>query len=205
MSKILSFIAAISFSFFIFVGMTLLIEADPAEIEDPTETPPIIFTHVDIDDEPDTIKRVQPKFEHEPKPKIETSITTDVKPAKEKLSIERVAFVRNDISVGPRFSMGIGGKGDGDAVPRVQINPQYPSRAARDGIEGYVTLTFDISELGTVTNVRVVDAKPKRIFEKAARKALKKWKYEPKMVDKKAVAQFSQRVTLEFNLESEFL
>jgi len=205
MSKIISLIAAVSFSFFLFVGMTLLIKPDDVIAEVPKATDSIIFTYNEEDDAPNKIVRVKPKLEHEPKPKILTRVVSHAEPTKEKLTFERVAFVQDKHSLTPGILNGWGERGDGDAVPRVQINPQYPPKAARDGIEGFVTLTFDVSEMGTVTNIRVINSKPKRVFDKAARKALKKWKYEPKMEDTKAVAQLGQKVTLEFNLESELL
>jgi len=205
MSKLISLIVAVSFSFLLFVGMTLLIKPDEAIAEESIASDLINFTYNEKDVAPNKIVRVKPKFEHEPKPKAISTIKTDVEPTKVKPNFERVAFVQNEVSAISGISSGWGERGDGDAVPRVQINPQYPPEAARDGIEGYVTLTFDISEMGTVMNVRIINAKPKRVFDKAARKALKKWKYEPKIQDKKAVAQLGQKVTLEFNLESELL
>ena len=205
MSKIISFIAAIAFSFLLFVGMNLLIKPDEAVAEVPKEVPPVVITYNEIDDPPKPIKRIKPKLEHEPKPQIITRTPADAKPENHKPRFERVAFNHKCLSINPGIIMGSTSRGDGDAIPKVQITPLYPRKAAQDGIEGYVTLTFDINELGEVINVKVVDANPKRTFNSAARKALKKWKYEPKVVDKKPVAQIGQRVTLEFNLESESL
>jgi len=97
---------------------------------------------------------------------------------------------------GPDFT----GPTQGDAMPIVRVNPKYPITAARDGIEGWVTLSFTIDELGRVTDISVMDANPKRIFNQEARKALKKWKYKPKLKDGKAVKQLNQSVLLEFKL-----
>ncbi len=90
-----------------------------------------------------------------------------------------------------------------DALPVVQVTPQYPIGAARDGKEGYVILEFDISTLGSVTNVSVVDAQPKRLFNKSAVRAIKGWKYKPKVVEGNPVVQPKQQVRLDFTLNKE--
>jgi len=88
-----------------------------------------------------------------------------------------------------------------DATPIVQITPRYPIVAARNGIEGWVRLSFSINPDGTVSNIDVMDAQPKRIFNKAAKKALKGWRYRAKFVDSVAVAQHGLQVQLDFELE----
>ncbi len=90
---------------------------------------------------------------------------------------------------------------DGDATPIVRIEPRYPIKAARDGLEGYAVLSFTINEIGGIEDVKVLDSEPGRTFDKAARKALKRWKYRPKMVNGKAVKQLGQQIRLDFTLE----
>jgi protein TonB len=89
---------------------------------------------------------------------------------------------------------------DGEATPIVRIEPKYPVQAARDGKEGWVILSFTIDELGGVTDVDVIDADPKRVFDREAKRALRKWKYKPKVVDGKPVKQTGQQVQLDFKL-----
>ncbi|TCI03712.1 TonB family protein [Corallincola luteus] len=63
--------------------------------------------------------------------------------------------------------------------PIVRIEPKYPMRAARDGIEGEVVVEVVIDEIGGADQVNVVTAKPTGIFDKAAIKAVKRWKWRP--------------------------
>ena len=90
---------------------------------------------------------------------------------------------------------------DGDATPIVRIEPKYPIQAARDGKEGWVTLSFTINEIGGVEDVDVIEAEPKRIFNKEAKRALRKWKYKPKVVDGKAMRQPGLTVRLDFKMD----
>lgn len=90
---------------------------------------------------------------------------------------------------------------DGDVLPLVRIEPQYPRKAAMNGTEGFVVLEFDITETGSVANVSVLEAQPQRSFDAAARQALLKWKYKPKVVDGKPVLQVANRVRLDFKLQ----
>lgn len=90
----------------------------------------------------------------------------------------------------------------GDARPIVRVEPKYPSIAARDGIEGWVKLSFSITPSGTVDNIQVIDANPKRTFNKAAKRALAKWKYKSNIQAGKAQAQSGMMVMLDFKLAS---
>lgn len=93
--------------------------------------------------------------------------------------------------------------GSGEAMPVIQISPQYPIAAARDGKEGYVVVEFDISTLGTVINAKVIEAEPKRVFDKSAIQAIKGWKYKPKIEQGNPVMLEKQRVRLDFSLEQQ--
>ncbi|WP_440053733.1 energy transducer TonB [Pseudoalteromonas sp. T1lg65] len=92
---------------------------------------------------------------------------------------------------------------DRQATPMFRTTPNYPPTAARDGIEGWVEMQFAISPTGEVIDVRVTNSEPKRVFDKAAIRALKKWKYRPLVVDGKPQVQQNQKIVLEFNLQQE--
>jgi len=92
--------------------------------------------------------------------------------------------------------------GETMATPLYREQPRYPPKAIRLGKQGYVTLSFDINEAGRVVNIKVIEAKPKRLFDREAKRALKKWKYKPMLVNGEAVSQLGQKIRLDFQLEN---
>jgi len=92
---------------------------------------------------------------------------------------------------------------DKAATPLVRIEPKYPPAAARDGINGWVRLRFNISADGRVTDVKVLAAEPRRVFDQEAMRALKNWKYQPKLENGRAVAQSDLEVQLDFRLDQQ--
>lgn len=100
------------------------------------------------------------------------------------------------------LGMGFGGMmTDSDVLPLVRVEPLYPRRANERGIEGWVHLRFTISRAGVVKDPVVVDADPPNTFNRAAERAVLKWKYKPKMVNGKPVEQSGIEVVMTFELE----
>ena len=96
---------------------------------------------------------------------------------------------------------GAGGMFDGDIIPLQRIPPQYPRDAARSGITGWVQLEVLVNADGTVRSARVLESKPKGMFEAAAMQAVLRWKFKPKVVNGQPVQQKgAQRI--EFNLNA---
>ena len=79
-------------------------------------------------------------------------------------------------------------------------DPVYPAAALRNGTRGWVELEFTVTPAGAVTDLRVVGAEPRGVFEEAATTALAQWRFRPRVVAGKAVAQRSS-VTLRFDLD----
>lgn len=102
---------------------------------------------------------------------------------------------RRDEHAGPR-------EFDRNAVPLVRITPNYPSTALRRGIEGRVLLEFTIGRTGTVENAKVIAAEPNSIFNEAALKAVRQWRYEPKIENGRAVEQHGIQISIPFLRDS---
>jgi len=89
---------------------------------------------------------------------------------------------------------------DRDPRPVAQAQPEYPAAAFRAGEEGTVMVRADIDANGNPTNVEVAKRSGSRDLDRAARDAVRKWRFEPAMKNGKAVAATVQ-VPVEFKLE----
>jgi protein TonB len=89
---------------------------------------------------------------------------------------------------------------DTEATPILRVPPIYPPRANERGIEGWVDLEFTINPTGAVENPIVVASHPSSIFNRAALRAIKKWKYRPKIEDGVGVPQAGIRTRITFDL-----
>lgn len=92
------------------------------------------------------------------------------------------------------------GAQEGDLIPLVRIQPQYPRRAALAGIEGWVKVQFTITETGSVADPKVIDSKPPRIFDREAIRAILKWKFKPRVVNGQPVPMRATQ-TIDFSLD----
>jgi|TARA_Y100000766_G_scaffold281693_1_gene293646 protein TonB len=89
--------------------------------------------------------------------------------------------------------------GNSQVVPLVRINPQYPRNELLAGVEGWVKVRFTVEPDGSVSSPKVVQSKPPRVFDTAALRAIKKWKFKPKVVNGVAVQQDGTQL-IEFKL-----
>jgi len=88
---------------------------------------------------------------------------------------------------------------DSQPVPIVRIQPHYPQPALNDRTEGWVKLKFTITAKGSVENAEVVAAEPPGVFDRAAIRAILKFKFKPAMKDGKPVSMVATQ-TIEFAL-----
>jgi protein TonB len=68
------------------------------------------------------------------------------------------------------------------ATPKVvkKVPPDFPREASQKGIStGVVKAKLTIEADGKVSDVEIVEAEPKRVFDRAVKQALMEWKFEP--------------------------
>ncbi len=88
-----------------------------------------------------------------------------------------------------------------EPTPLFRVDPKYPVKYARQGIEGFAVISFDITPYGFVENIKVVEAE-KKLFAQESIKVLKKWRYAPKFVNGTATTAKDIKVKMEFTLGS---
>jgi protein TonB len=78
---------------------------------------------------------------------------------------------------------------DLDRMPRatVQLRPTYPPQARMRKIEGMVRLEFVVGTDGKTSDIRVVSSTADGMFDGAAVRAAKRWRFDPGTKDGKAV------------------
>lgn len=86
-----------------------------------------------------------------------------------------VATAKVDISLGAGFT-------DGDIIPLVAIQPDYPRRAAERGLEGYCVVSFVITTLGTTRDIKEEECSSST-FRNSSIKAAERLKYKPRVID----------------------
>jgi protein TonB len=69
------------------------------------------------------------------------------------------------------------------------VNPVYPESARKRGVEGWVELAFTVTPNGTVEDVEVRNASPADVFDDAAVRAIRGWRFEPVERNGERVAQ----------------
>jgi len=84
-----------------------------------------------------------------------------------------------DIDIGGPGGMNIA---EGDYLPIVRVAPVYPARALSRGLEGYVDMSFTVTTAGTVRDPIVLFS-TSSLFNRAAERAVLKFKYKPRVVD----------------------
>ncbi|WCL54982.1 TonB family protein [Gimibacter soli] len=140
----------------------------------------------DIPDQPP--QRMERKVEKPPEvEKAPEQMTTEVQTSGP--NTLNVGIGKSSLGAGVDLgSIDLGPSSDGDYLPLVRVQPQYPRRAQERGVEGYVIVELTVNEDGTVPeeSIVIIEAEPKGYFETAAKKAAVKFKYKPKVVNGKA-------------------
>ena len=68
------------------------------------------------------------------------------------------------------------------ATPKIvkKVPPEFPAEAARQSIsQGSVRAKMNIDPDGKVSGVEILEAEPRKVFDKAVTRALMDWKFEP--------------------------
>ena len=146
-------------------------------------------------------KKPEPPKEPPPPPKM--IVEKQVKPTMNKVKIDIPNIDLPTIAGGGPFLGNWAGNplAEGDVLPIVRIDPQWPREALVEGIEGYVIVEVIIAADGSVASAVVVESVPRRLFDRNVIRAVLKWKYKPRIINGVAVERRAiQR--LDFSLDA---
>jgi periplasmic protein TonB len=192
-------VAALSITFLSFAIMQQLIKANQGARPEAVAYEPVTLFVQTKETDPvvkDPMPKMPPPQPRDlPKPPIEPVDSTNISPGPVVVDAPSIPSAKG----GPMQQ----GQTDRSATPLVRVEPRYPIDAARDGITGWVKLGFNIDETGNVTDVEVLAAEPGNIFNREAIRALRRWKYQPQIVDGKAIKQLNLQVQLDFSLQTD--
>jgi len=179
-------------SVLIATGETLSERLSVVKIVDAT-MPDIELEVIEEIDKPEPIEELteeQPELQ-------EKQINLDAGPS---LNIARMSI---DIDTGLQLSNASINATDGDYLPLVAIAPQYPTRAAQRGIEGWCLVSFTVNGLGSVEEetITVVDAEPPQIFNRSSVRAAARFKFQPRVEDGVGVAVSGVQYLFRYQLE----
>jgi protein TonB len=192
---------ALLVTFALFYMMQSLISMDAGKGKEFARGGSIEFVRLKRESETEARQRRMPKKmeQNQPPPKTpELNLSKSQRPGSGGVA---VSIPTMDASVEMAGGLNLGaGPANAEATPILRVPPIYPSRAAQRGIEGWVFVEFTITPTGAVANPVVVESHPSSIFNRAALRSIKKWKYRPKIVDGTAVERHGIRTKIEFGL-----
>jgi protein TonB len=185
-------------TFGLFWAMQALIGMS-GQLKEGRPAPSIEFVRLKRDSTPEQKKREPPKREkpEQQPPPPDMDLAKNMNPSDAVGEILPMADTAVELE--KASSLGAGG-GDRDVVPLVRVDPQYPPTARQRRIEGWVDIEFSIGPAGTVENPKVIGAQPPTVFEQAALRAVRRWRYNAKMEDGVAVARHGVQVRIRFEL-----
>lgn len=187
-----------------FLGMQLLIRADGIVEKVDGERTFLNFVRVDVSDDVQTKKRKPPEPPPPEAPPETPEMQQQMANVNPNLDMS-MPDIGSSINSGSGPFLGALNQGGGmagfdtDVIPIVRVAPSYPRSAMQAKLQGFVTMEVTINPDGTVSNAKVLESEPPRIFDRSAIDAMRNWKFRPKVVNGIAVAQRAKQ-TIEFKL-----
>jgi TonB family protein len=77
----------------------------------------------------------------------------------------------------------------------------YPPRAVRRNIEGFVNVKFTVTKAGDVENIQITQSEPAGLFDESVLAAVKKYKFQPRVVNGEPVETKDVEKKVVFKLE----
>ena len=145
------------------------------------ELPDAPVEPVELESELPELTEAQPEPTPQPQPAPEPAPEPSPEPAETAAPPAEPAAAQRDAAPAAEPAPSNEPVSVGQVAPTNRVNPSYPPRAQRRGMEGFVEVEFVIQRNGSVDggSIRVTNAQPRRVFEDAAREAIARWQFEP--------------------------
>tara|TARA_R110002073_G_scaffold92783_1_gene217303 strand:- start:6528 stop:7661 length:1134 start_codon:yes stop_codon:yes gene_type:complete len=91
-----------------------------------------------------------------------------------------------------------------DAAPLRRAQPLYPVDAAEQGLEGVVLVQFSVNEDGGIEDAEVLASLPRGVFDRAAMRAVERWRYSPAVRDGVPVRREAIQTQFQFMLRDDY-
>ena len=178
--------------------MQLLIVTGKQALTDPRERHKLEFVRVKRNENLNTqdLTPEKPPKPPETPPETPPQDMDNINPDAPTISVAPPT-VSADTNIGGPGGMNIA---EGDYLPIVRVAPVYPARALSRGLEGFVDLQFTVTTAGTVRDPIVLQS-TSSLFERAALRAVLKFKYKPRVVDGVPVDVPGVKTRISFQLE----
>jgi len=178
--------------------MQLLIATGQKALTEPRERLQLDFVRVKRNEQLNTQELAPEKPPKPPEvpPEAPPQSIDSVDPSAPKINIP-APQVAAETDIGGPGGMNIA---EGDYLPIVRVAPVYPARALSRGLEGYVDMSFTVTTTGTVKDPIVVFS-TSSLFERAAIRAVLKFKYKPRVVDGVPVDVPGVKTRITFKIE----
>ncbi|MDA9558200.1 energy transducer TonB [Vibrio sp.] len=209
---------ALAVTFALFAFMSWMVDFKSLTIEDEKN----LSINILVNEQESETRRRQRELPEPPEPQpsepaavqpstpvaASTAITTDMDIDMD-LSIEGVAISAPSLDVSaPTTQAAVSTSIEAPSVDlSAQLTPtyrpvqKYPPRALKRGIEGQVVLSFDIDEEGQPINITIIEATPRRVFDREAKRFLARSKYPITRVDGEPIIKPNNTITVSYQLD----
>ncbi|NNU14711.1 TonB family protein [Parvularcula sp. ZS-1/3] len=181
---------AVVMAIFLFMADLIKVEELPPPLD---KLPPINMPEVQPDTEIDRTKPVKPD-----------NITPPPPPVTDDRRVDPVTTTDETITVDTEVDSTLDPTGlpvNREAIPIVTTNPQgFENCFDRGDTEHRVVVGFDISPQGEPANIEVISSTDS-CFERPAKRAIQRWRFQAKLDQGEPVWQYGMRYTLVFQLE----
>tara|TARA_R110002110_G_scaffold415561_1_gene650747 strand:- start:46808 stop:47491 length:684 start_codon:yes stop_codon:yes gene_type:complete len=200
------FLVALAGALIITLGVFLFMQS-LIKSTDRAERTPLVFADVAVMREPEPADEPEPEEEQPPEvqeqPVMEPLTTLAVTPptptVTQKLEMPALEFAAGDIdvsAVGDRWSVPLGAagldlEGGADAQGFVEVvpfntrRPNVPLEAWENKVNGWVLVAFSVTPDGNTRDIRVLDARPRGVFEEKVIAAVDDWQYNVRFTGKR--------------------